>query len=176
MMMMQRMVLTLCSLVWLGAAAPPNALSETKFAPHWRALAGQWRSEAATGLGTGTCAFRFELGDHIIVRTNHAEVLPAGNRTGGIHDDLMVIHPGASQTQARATYWDNEGHVIDYTATWSADGHLLTFLSSPGAGPRFRLTYKIQGADGVDVSFDIAPPGQDGAFKTYTSGRMRRQK
>ena len=35
---------------------------------------------------------------------------------------------------------------------------------------------KMQGADGVDVSFDVAPPGQDGAFKTYTSGRMRRQK
>ena len=99
MMMMQRMVLTLCSMIWLAAAAQPNAHSETKFPPHRRALAGQWRSEAATGLGAGTCAFRFELGGHIIVLTNRAEVLPAANHPGGIHDDLMVIHPGAGQTR-----------------------------------------------------------------------------
>ncbi len=88
----------------------------------------------------------------------------------------MVISPGASEAQAHATYWDNEGHVIEYTGAWSPDGATLTFLSKPGGGPQFRLTYKKVGEDSFSVSFDMAPPGQAGAFTTYTSGRIRRQK
>lgn len=88
----------------------------------------------------------------------------------------MVIYPGASEAQARAHYWDNEGHVIEYSASWSADGNTLTFLSQPGAGLQFRLIYKKLDPDTFNVSFDIAPPGQTGAFKTYTSGRIRRRK
>ncbi len=88
----------------------------------------------------------------------------------------MVIHPGASETQAHATYWDNEGHVIEYSAAWSADGKTLIFLSKPGQGPQFRLTYRQLDADTFSVSFDMAAPGQGGAFKTYTSGRIRRLK
>ncbi len=88
----------------------------------------------------------------------------------------MVIYPGSTETQAQATYWDNEGHVIEYSATWSADGNTLTFLSKPGPGPQFRLTYTKVDSDTLKVSFDMAPPGQAGAFRTYTSGRMRRQK
>jgi hypothetical protein len=88
----------------------------------------------------------------------------------------MVIYPRANESQAQATYWDNEGHVIEYATSWSADGSTLTFLSKPGAGPQFRLTYKRLDSDSFSVSFDMAPPGQPGAFKSYTSGRIRRQK
>jgi hypothetical protein len=88
----------------------------------------------------------------------------------------MVISPGANEGQAQATYWDNEGHVIEYSASWSAEGTTLTFLSKRGPGPQFRLTYKKVDPDTLTVSFDLAPPGQAGAFKTYTSGRIRRQK
>ena len=110
-----------------------------------------------------------------MVRTNHAEVVASGSRPGGMHDDLMVIYPGANETQANATYWDNEGHVIEYSGAWSADGNTLSFLSKPrGPGPQFRLTYKKVDADTLDVSFDIGAPG--GSFKTYTTGRIRRQK
>ena len=144
------------------------------FGPQWQALAGSWSGESSAG--SGACAFQFALGGHVMVRTNHAEVVASGNRPAGIHDDLMVISPGANETQARATYWDNEGHVIEYSAAWSADGNTLTFLSKAGAGPQFRLTYKKVDADTLDVSFDIAAPGQGGTFKTYTSGRIRRQK
>ncbi len=155
-----------------GTSASPGA----KFGPQWSLLAGEWRSDAVPGAGTGYCAFRFELGGHVLVRTNHAELPAAGNRPGGPHDDLMVIYPGQSDAQARATYWDNEGHVIEYSASWSSDGTTLTFLSKPGGGPQFRLTYKKLDADSMNVSFDMATPGQAGAFKPYTSGRIRRQK
>ena len=86
----------------------------------------------------------------------------------------MVISPGATETQGRAMYWDNEGHVIEYSATWAPDGNTLTFVSKAGPGPQFRLTYKKMEADSLTVGFEMAPPGQSGAFKPYTSGRIRR--
>jgi hypothetical protein len=147
-----------------------------KFGPQWRLLVGGWVAEASPGSGTGACAFRFDLGGHVMVRTNHAELPATGARPGGAHDDLMVIYPGASESQANAVYWDNEGHRIEYNATWSADGNTLTFMSKPGPGPQFRLTYKKLEADSLSVAFEMAAPGQAGAFKPYTSGKIRRLK
>jgi hypothetical protein len=169
---MQRLLPLLILMACLAAMAQPAA----KFGAHWRFLSGEWTGEATAGGGSGSCSFRFELGDHVLVRTNHAELPAGGSRPAGIHDDLMVIYPGASEAQAQATYWDNEGHVIEYSASWSADGNTLTFMSKPGPGPQFRLIYKKVDSDTLTVSFDMAPPGQAGAFKVYTSGRMRRQK
>jgi len=136
-------------------------------------LVGEWKAEASAGGGAGYCAFRFELGEHILVRTNHAELV---NGATGAHEDLMVISPGPGANQAQASYWDNEGHRIEYSATWSEDGGTLTFLSKPAPGPQFRLTYKKLEADSLTVSFEMAPPGQSGAFKPYASGKIRRQK
>ena len=56
----------------------------------------------------------------------------------------------------------------------SADGNTLTFSSKPGPGPQFRLIYKKNGSDTFTVSFEIAPAGQPGAFKPYTSGKILR--
>jgi hypothetical protein len=114
------------------------------------------------------------LGEQIIVRTNHAELPAAGARQAAAHDDFMVIYPGSAADQGRAMYWDNEGHVIEYSASWAPDGNTLTFVSKAGPGPQFRLIYKKVDADALTVSFEMAPPGQAGAFKPYTSGRIRR--
>jgi len=73
-------------------------------------------------------------------------------------------------------YFDNEGHVIEYTATWSSGGETLTFLSKATAGaPQFRLTYKKVDAETLTISFEMAPPGQAGAFKPYVSGQLKRK-
>ena len=173
---MHYLLSALVALACLTVSAQTTNPSGGKFGPQWRLLVGEWTSEASAGVGAGSCAFRFDLGGHILMRTNHAELPAAGNRPGGAHDDLMVIYPGANEASGHATYWDNEGHVIEYSASWSADGATLTFLSKPGAGPQFRLTYKKLDSDSLSVAFDMAAPGQTGAFKTYTSGRIRRQK
>jgi hypothetical protein len=157
------------------ASAQPNSAAPAKLGTHWRLLAGKWNGESSAGGSTGTCSFLFALGDHVMMRTNHAD-LAAGNRPAGVHDDLMVIYPGSTELQAQAIYWDNEGHTIDYAATWSTDGSTLTLLSKPSNGPQFRLIYKKLDPDSFSVSFDVAPPGQTGAFKTYTSGRILRHK
>jgi hypothetical protein len=155
------------------AQTQPTA-GTVKFGPNWRLLIGSWVGEGPAGSGSGNCSFRFDLGDHVIVRTNHAELPASGARAAGAHDDFMVISPGAPGDQGRAMYWDNEDHVIEYSASWAPDGTTLTFISKAGPGPQFRLTYKKVDADSLTVSFEIAPPGQSSAFKLYTSGRIRR--
>jgi hypothetical protein len=147
---------------FLSAAAGP------KFGPRWNSLIGEWKAEG--GPGSGICGFHFDLANHVIVRTNHAE-LSAGSPA---HEDLVIISPEAAPDKAKAVYFDNEGHTIDYTAEWSADGNTLTFNSKPGAGPQFRLIYKKVEPEVLSVAFEMTAPGQPGVFKPYTSGKVRR--
>lgn len=150
-------------------AAAPSA----KFGMKWNALIGEWKGEGASG-GGGACGFHRDLSDQIIVRTNHATLQTSGGKPANPHDDLMVIYPGATEDKARAMYFDNEGHVIDYDAEWSADGASLTFLSKPGMGPQFRLIYRRAEPKAFTVTFEMAPPGQ-ASFRPYTSGKIKRQ-
>ena len=149
-------------------AAAPSA----KFGMKWNALIGEWKGESASG--AGACGFHRDLSDQIIVRTNHAILQTSAGKPTSPHEDLMVIYPGATEDKARAMYFDNEGHVIEYDAEWSADGTVLTFLSKPAMGPQFRLIYKRADPKALMVTFEIAPPGQ-GSFKPYTSGKITRQ-
>lgn len=142
------------------------------FGPTWDVLAGEWRGEGkgSPGEGSGVASFRFELERHVLVRRNVSDYPAAGSKPAVHHEDLLVVYPGASPSEARAIYFDNESHVIEYTASWSADGKTLTFLSNTAApGPRFRLVYRVLGSDRISVDFDIAPPGTT-EFKTYVSG------
>lgn len=142
----------------------------------WAALVGEWTGEGAgnPGSGSGTSSFQFDLQKQVLVRRSHSEYPASGGRPATVHDDLMVIYPGTGQ-ESHAIYFDNEGHVIEYTATWSAGDDTLTFLSKPASGaPQFRLTYKKVDAQTLTVAFEMAPPGQTGAFKPYVSGRLKR--
>src|SRR5205809_553827 len=89
-----------------GVCFQTMTAASPQFGAPWKALVGTWTSEASSGVGPGTCEFRFELADHILVRTNHAEAIPGGGRSSGGHDDLMVIYPAQSESKGNATYWD----------------------------------------------------------------------
>ena len=143
----------------------------------WEMLVGEWAGDGSgsPGSGTGTSSFQFDLQKQVLVRRSHSEYPALGGRPATVHDDLMVIYPGTGE-EARATYFDNEGHVIEYTATWSAGGDTLTFLSKPTSGtPQFRLIYKRLDAQTLSVAFEMAAPGQTGAFKPYVSGKLKRK-
>jgi hypothetical protein len=136
-------------------------------------LAGDWTGEDGKGQGTGAFSFRFELDDHVLVRRNHADLPAMNGRPAARHDDLMVVYPGAGKKEA--VYWDNEGHVLRYTADLSADGKVLTFVTAPVASaPRFRLTYTKTSDTTLDIRFEIAPPQNPEGFTPYLSGRARR--
>ncbi len=86
----------------------------------------------------------------------------------------MIVY--AERRRTRAAYFDSEGHVINYTVTFSPDGKTLVFVSDrlPDA-PAFRLTYASSKPDELKVNFEIAPPGTN-AFKSYVSGVVHRTK
>jgi hypothetical protein len=142
----------------------------SKFGPKWASLIGEWKGENESGTPSGACGFHFDLAGHVMIRTNHAEL----SATALPHDDLMVLTPDSGDDKARANYYDNEGHIIEYIAEWSADGTNLTFNSKPGSGPQFRLTYKKLTPDSFSVTFEMAPPGMPGNFRRYTSGKISR--
>src|SRR5271170_6348404 len=66
-----------------------------KFGSKWQALMGEWKGENASGDSAGACGFHLDLDDHVIVRTNHAVLAPAGGDAVRTHDDLMIIYPAA---------------------------------------------------------------------------------
>jgi hypothetical protein len=167
--------LSLAAVLLGGPAGQETRSAPPAFGAAWRVLVGDWVSVEPAPTGSGASSFRFELDGHAIVRRNRAEVTSGAAKTAKPHEDLMVVYPTGPGDAARALYVDNEGHVIQYAATWSPDFKVLTFLSDavPGA-PRFRLTYQFQSASEVSITFEIASPDSPAAFKPYVTGRARR--
>ena len=169
-----RQVLAFAFLLLVGNPALVYC-AEDRWEPY-RFLLGEWvgEGEGGPGKGKGEFSFGLELGDKILVRKNHSEYPATAGRPAVLHDDLMVVYPGENQGSARAIYFDNEGHVIHYSATFSPDKQTLTFLSdTTSSGPRFRLSYSKKEDRVVHITFEIAPPGKPDGFKTYLEGRAR---
>jgi hypothetical protein len=154
----------------------PQANNEVNW-DSWKFLVGDWVGEGSgqPGQGSGSFSFHFELQGKILVRKNRSDYPATKDRPAVSHEDLMVIYPEAGETPNRAIYFDNEGHVIHYAATFADDGNSVTFLSDAApSAPRFRLTY-VKGKEGkVTIRFEIAPPGKPEAFSTYLEGAAHR--
>jgi hypothetical protein len=148
-----------------GAAPDPWA--------RWRFLLGEWTSAGDPNAGSGGSTFALELDGNILVRHNRADYPATPGRAAVAHRDLLIVYPGACDSLFRASYFDNEGHVIQYRVLAPGAGGRLVFDSdSPEPGPRFRLTYETQADGGIAVAFFTAPPG--GELKRYVSGTLRR--
>jgi hypothetical protein len=159
-----------------GAAAAPS--NDDPWKPY-RFLAGAWTGEGSgdPGKGSGGFTFAWDLQEKVLVRRNRAEYPATQVRPASSHEDLMVIYRGEGGGPTRAIYFDSEGHVINYTASFSPDQRTLTFLSDAApAGPRFRLSYTRGEGEVLRIKFEIAPPGKPDAFKTYLDGEAHRQK
>jgi len=129
-----------------------------------RPLLGAWEGSDPEQHATGRFTLEPELGGKILVRRNHNDS-PQGH-----HDDLMIVF--AAPTGLRASYFDGEGHVIQYAVTATADRVELVSDEVPGQ-PRFRLRYDRRGADECAVEFAIAAPGAPD-FRRYTGGVVHR--
>ncbi len=173
--MRARAALTAVVLLGVGAAraalAPPGPPPDRWAA--WRFLVGDWVGEGGgdPGRGSGWFSFGFDLDANVLVRRNHSEY-PGAQGAPAVHDDLMIIYPEGGPGGFAAVYFDNEGHVIHYTATVASDGSTVTFLSIPQpSAPGYRLTYRKLPGGALGITFDVASPNGPGIFKTYLSGR-----
>lgn len=158
----------LCSAT-VAQTAPKNLWAD------WAPFLGTWQGlgSGEPGQGSGEFTFATELQGAAVVRHNYAEYPASKSKPAYRHDDLMVIyHDGKDKT--RADYWDNEGHLIRYEVALSPDK--LVFLSDAAQpGPGYRLTYLKTDANTVKITFEIAPPTDRAAFKTYIEASARRK-
>jgi hypothetical protein len=164
----------------VGGAFVTASAQESKPPDRWEAykfLLGEWVGEGAgqPGQGEGGSTFTLDLNDNILVRKNYNKIPATKDRPAVDHEDLMIIFQ-PPQKPACAVYWDNEGHMINYTAEFSADGKTLTFVSDiiPEA-PRFKLSYVKLAPDSLKISFEFAPPGKPDAFSPYTTGVVHKK-
>jgi hypothetical protein len=135
-------------------------------------LIGQWTGVAGEkdtplGAGQGSFSFEPELNRKIIVRHNNATY-----DSGGRHDDLMVIYLDAPSATPRAIYFDTEGHVIRYNLAFPALNRVIFESDGTLPGPRYRLSYWIEGAT-LKGRFEIAQPA--GEFETYLSWSSKKR-
>lgn len=139
----------------------------------WSWLMGEWKGEGSgqTGQGGGTFSFTYDLDKNIIVRKSHSEYPATVNKPEIIHDDLMIIYPDNKQESARAIYFDNEGHVINYLISF-ADSSIILESCKEGNTPVFRLTYLQLENDMVNTKFEMSQDGHK--FMTYVEGKSKK--
>jgi hypothetical protein len=156
------------------ALAPAQTPAKNRWAA-WEPFLGTWVGDGNGQPGQGTGEFTLEpelQGGRCWYGTTMPSTPQAKDKPAYRHDDLMVIYP--DEKSVRADYWDNEEHVIHYVAEVTTEK--LVFLSEEAqAGPRYRLTYVKTGADTLKLTFEIAPPNDRKAFKTYITAEAKRK-
>ena len=178
-MQMRVVFLVLIALAFSGSLARAQAPAKTDPWAAYRFLIGTWTGEGQgqPGTSSGTATFKLDLDGRILLRTNRTAVAATAQHPAAVHEDLLVVYREAPGQPARAIYWDNEDHTIEYDVSASADGKAVTLVSKAAASaPRFRLVYTLLAPDSADVKFEMAPPGSPDAFKVYTQGVTRRVK
>ncbi len=163
----------LCAVVFLFMA------SLSVHAEDWgplQFLVGEWVGESGSGApgqaSAGSFSFKQELQGAVLVRRSFAEYPAAEGRPASRHEDLTVVYRDSASKRFRATYWDNEGHAIQYGVAPAPGGVVLTSDEAAGS-PRYRLTYTGDGKGRVRIRFEIAPPGKD--FAIYLEAAARRK-
>jgi hypothetical protein len=150
--------------------------------PGWEKLnvfAGEWvaQGEGQPGQGEGKFSFKYDLDKKVMVRESISEYPAAGNKPAIIHKDMMVIYSIDNIEALKAIYFDNEGHAINYSVSFSDGDKTIQFVSDALQNvPRFRLTYAFSSNDNMSINFEIAPPGSIENYKSYVKGSAHRMK
>jgi hypothetical protein len=131
-------------------------------------LEGTWnanvRNNAAIKLA-GRYSFVRELDGHILAR--HATNDPTCKAPANFdcaHSDLLYVFQDAPGSALKADYFDNEGHVLHYDVS-NPTPTSVVFLSAPGPGPQFKLSYELS-AGIMTGKFQLHMPGQS-EWHTY---------
>jgi len=139
----------------------------------WSWLVGDWIGEGSgqPGQGIGTFSFSYALDRNILTRKSHSEFPATESNPKIIHDDLMIVYFDSIGDPDRAVYFDNEGHTIFYTATYSEKSITLTSDISRKT-PIFRLTYTYLDSETVNTQFALSQDGEK--FMLYIEGKSKK--
>jgi len=174
---MKRLILLSLGVLLLPVFSPAQQAHSPDLWGQYKFLLGKWTADATgePGEGKGFFSFAVELQGKILVRRGHTDFPATPQRAAFSHEDLLVVYAEPGASDRRATYFDSEGHVIQYHTKFEEQGKVLIFTSDPAPGsPSFRLTYR-QGDSGVmKVNFAIAPPGKPEALTTHVEGMAHR--
>jgi hypothetical protein len=143
----------------------------------WNHLLGDWIGEGTgqPGQNEGKFSFQTDLDGKILVRKNHT-VFPATTTSPEkVHDDLLIIYPGAAGAPQEAIYFDNEGNTINYKVSFTGNTVVLTSDTKINS-PRFRLSYVTIDTKTVNITFEMASPQSPEEFKMYLSGKAFKTK
>jgi hypothetical protein len=172
-----RTLLLLTIFVAVTGQATAQQSDESKW-NEWRFLLGKWVAEGGGQPGqasAGGFSFDFDLQGKVLIRRNYSEYPATASKPPFRHDDLMLIYQEPNKG-TRADYFDNEGHVIHYSVTFSEDKKTVTFVSDViSSAPRFRFIYRQVKDDSLSMEFDIAPPGKPDSFSKYVEGTAKRR-
>lgn len=141
----------------------------------WNWLIGDWIGEGngIPGQGGGVFSFKPDLDKKILVRKSHSVYPAVEKKPEIIHDDLMIIYSDSSGSPSKAIYFDNEGHIINYSITYYDKSIAFTSIKDIGV-PVFRLTYSFLDFDVVNVKFEMSQDGEK--FMTYIEGKSKKKK
>jgi hypothetical protein len=169
---------TLSFLLFVSIFYSSNAQQTTNPWSKWDYLLGEWIGDGKgePGEGKGSFTLTSDLDKNVLVRINHTEYQPTKDRPALNHEDIMIVYSGNTGASAKAIYFDNEKHVINYIISYSDDGNDIILTSEAIEGtPRFRFTYKRIDANKIKTIFEIAPPGNPDAFNVYLEGTAHRK-
>jgi hypothetical protein len=138
----------------------------------WNHLIGEWVGEGNGQPGKNEGRFTFETGldGKILLRKNHTVFPETATSKTMVHDDLLIIYPGAAGAPQEAIYFDNEGNTIKYKVSFTQNSVILMSDISADT-PRFRLSYVTIDTKTVNVIFEMASPQTPNEFKVYLEGR-----
>jgi len=140
-------------------------------------LIGSWSSPVSGQPGqgvSGSTTFSYDLDKNIVVRRSQAVFAPEPGETKGlVHEDLLVIYQQPGESQFKAIYFDNEGHIIHYTLTFPDTQPAVVFESEASqTSPQARLVYRTTPDGGLITEFFVAAPG--GQLLSHVKGIVKR--
>jgi len=141
-------------------------------------LVGTWTGEGAgnPGNATGGFSFKWALQQKVLIRESNADYPATKDRPAVSHQDMTMVYEDPATKRLKAIYFDNEGHVINYTITVSQGMADIIFQGEVNPGsPVYRLTYTKTGSATLKLKFEIAAPEKPQVFVTYVEGLARRR-
>ncbi len=139
-------------------------------------LIGNWKGggSGTPGQGGGEFTFKLDLDKKILVRTSHSEYPAVNDKPKIVHEDLMIVYLNFSGEPTKAIYFDNEGHVINYSVTYPDNSNIVFTSEKIPNVPIFRLTYSQIDSKTVNVKFEMSQDGEK--FMTYIEGKSNKIK